>query len=123
MYGKRVFVCVGVFALGALLLAGNASAQWSGPFPVSGAVEAGPGGTISAGVSAARCGNNAVVGFGDAEQGNTRSYGGYAVSSNGGTSFRDLGVLPVSTTDSGYGTDVLGSGEQPTSIQIPTTSR
>ena len=103
---KSVFKCAVVCAVGALWLAGNAWAQWSGSIVVSNAVEPSQG-VIPSGFTAARCGNNVVVGFGDTESGNDRSRGGYSVSTNGGNSFRDLGVLPVSTQDSGNGPDAL----------------
>ena len=59
---KRVLVSVVVFAAGALLLAGNASAQFGGQVKASNVVEGGDGG-----VSTARCGNTVVVGFADTE--------------------------------------------------------
>ena len=110
MNSKLVLTCVTVFVAGALLLAGSASAQTSGIFKVSDAIEAGPSGVPSAGISAARCGTNIVVGFGDADSG-VNSFDGYAVSSDNGKTFRDFGVLPVSTKDAlGFGPDLLGSG-------------
>jgi hypothetical protein len=59
-------------------------------------------------VSAARCQDNIVVGFGDTEAGNNNSFAGYSVSADDGKTFRDLGVLPVSTADSGFGQDQIG---------------
>jgi hypothetical protein len=77
---------------------------------VSDAIEGGIGG-----VSTARCGDNVVVGFADAEPNNPNSYDGVAVSKNGGKSFRDLGTLPVPTpaVNSGFGPYVLGVGTTP----------
>jgi hypothetical protein len=107
---KLAFRCVATFTAGLLLLAGSAFAQTSGIIKVSDAIEAGPSGVPSAGISAARCGTNIVVGFGDAHSGVT-SFDGYAVSSDNGKTFRDFGVLPVSTEDVyGFGPDLLGSG-------------
>ena len=101
---KVALRCVVVFFAGALLLAGSASAQTSGVFKVSDAIEGPP----AAGVTAARCGANIVVGFGDNESG-VNSFDGYAVSTDSGKTFRDLEVLPVSTEDlMGFGPDVLG---------------
>lgn len=107
MNTKSVLKCAVVCAAGALWLAGNASAQWGGSVVVSRAVES-PSSVIPLGFSAARCGNSVVVGFGDTEPGNANSSAGYSVSKDGGMSFRDLGVLPVSTQDSGYGPDAVG---------------
>jgi hypothetical protein len=105
MNGNLVLRCVAVFAAGGLLLAGSASAQTSGIFKVSDTIEGPP----AAGVTAARCGTNIVVGFGDSESG-VKSFDGYAVSTDNGKSFRDFGVLPVSTEDlMGFGPDLLGS--------------
>jgi hypothetical protein len=104
---KRVLASVVVFAAGALLLAGRASAQFSGQVNVSNAIE---GTNSPVGVSAARCGNSVAVGFGDSEKGNNTSFGGYAVSSNGGKTFHDFGVLPISSADSGFGPDAVGFG-------------
>ena len=100
---KGAVVC----ALGILLMAGRASAQWRGSIVVTNAVEP-RSGIIPTGFTAARCGSNVVVGFGDTESGNGTSIAGYSVSKNGGNSFRDLGVLPVSTQDIGNGPDALG---------------
>jgi hypothetical protein len=104
MNGKLVFGCVAVFAAGALLLAGSASAQTSGVVKVSNAIEGGVGG-----VSAARCGNTVVVGFADAEPTRPNSYDGVAVSKNGGASFSDRGTLPVLPVDPNFGSYFLGS--------------
>jgi hypothetical protein len=106
---KSGFVCVVVCVAGILLLGGSASAQWSGATRVSQAVEPLGGGQNRGGVSTARCGNNVVVGFGDSEVTNNQSTAGYAVSSDGGRTFTDKGVLPVSPADNfGFGTDGLG---------------
>jgi hypothetical protein len=107
---KRVLASVVVFAAGSLICAGSASAQWSGSIVVTNAVEPSSGGQNVGGVTAARCGSNVVVGFGDFESGNNQSFAGYATSSNGGATFRDLGVLPISPADSGRGQDQLGDG-------------
>jgi hypothetical protein len=105
MNGKLVLKCVAVFVAGGLLLAGSASGQTSGVFKVSDTIEGPP----AAGVTAARCGTNIVVGFGDSESGVT-SFDGYVVSTDSGKSFRDFGVLPVSTEDlTGFGPDLLGN--------------
>jgi hypothetical protein len=104
---RAAWACVATCAM-CLLLGGAARAQWSSPTNV-GIVESvasfPPG--VSAGASAARCGNRVVVGFDDSESGVKNSFGGYAVSSDGGATFRDLGVLPVSTEDPGFGPDRL----------------
>jgi len=108
---KRVLASVVVFAAGALLLAGNASAQFGSQVKVSNAIEL-PSGTPPAGVTSARCGNNIVVGFGDQESNFPNSFAGYSVSHNGGTSFSDLGVLPVTPTlppPNSFGPDQLGA--------------
>jgi hypothetical protein len=105
---KRVLTSVVVFAAGTLICAGSASAQWSGSIPVSNAVEPASNSAVTRGFSAARCGSSVAVGFGDSDPGNSTSFAGYSVSTNGGRSFRDLGVLPVSTQDSGNGPDTLG---------------
>jgi hypothetical protein len=110
MNGNLVLRCVAVFVAGGLLLAGSASAQTSGIRTVSGAIEGSPTSPVAAGVTAARCGTNIVVGFGDSESG-VNSFDGYAVSTDSGKTFRDFGVLPVSTEDLfGLGPDQLGSG-------------
>jgi len=109
MNGRLVLGCMVVCAVSAFLLAGNASAQFSGQVKVSNAIEV-PSGTQSAGVTAARCGNNIVVGFGDQESSSKNSFAGYSVSHNGGTSFSDLGVLPVTPTVGGSSApDQLGA--------------
>ncbi len=105
---KAVLGCAAVLAVGVLLLAGNARAQWTGSVKVSGIVEPSQGNQNEGGVTAARCGNNVVVGFGDSETGNNVSFDGYAISSNGGATFRDLGVLPVSAQSGDFGRDNLG---------------
>ena len=100
-----------VFAAGTLLLAGNASAQWGSAVQVSGAVEPSFNGQYLGSVSTARCGNNVLVGFGDSESGNNHSFAGYAVSSDGGGTFADKGVLPADLTDNfGFGAQTLRSG-------------
>ena len=106
MNGRLVLKCVVVCTVSALAFVASASAQWSGSIVVSRAVEP-TSGVIPPGFSTARCGNNVVVGFGDSEPGNTNSRAGYSVSTDSGRSFRDLGVLPVSTQDSGYGPDAI----------------
>ena len=109
MNGRFVLKCVVVCTVSALALAASASAQWSGSIVVTNAVEPGPNGQNIGGVTAARCGNNVVVGFGDFEKGITNSTAGYAASSDGGLTFHDLGVLPASTEDAGFGPkDALG---------------
>ena len=109
MNGKLVLKCVTTFAAGALLLAGSAFGQTSGIRTVSGAIEP-PSAPPAAGVTAARCGTNIVVGFGDNESG-VYSFDGYAVSTDSGKTFRDFGVLPVSSEDlMGFGPDLLGNG-------------
>ena len=99
-----------VFAAAVLLLPGSVWAQFAAQVKVSDVVEPGLGGSPLAGVSVARCGNSVVVGFSDTEQGNNNSFAGLAVSSNGGNTFRDLGVLPVSPMKFPVGPDVLGYG-------------
>jgi hypothetical protein len=110
MNSNLVLRCVVVFVAGGLLLAGSASAQTSGIFKVSDAIE--PANVPpAAGVTAARCGTNIVVGFGDSESRGVNSFDGYAVSTDSGKTFRDFGVLPISTEDLfGFGPDQLGSG-------------
>jgi hypothetical protein len=107
---QSVLKCVVACAVGGLLLAGSAAAQFNRQTLVAN-VEPGPGGQVSAGTSAARCGNTVLVGFGDSDSSFKNSFDGYSVSSNGGKSFRDLGVLPVSSADNfGFGGDGLGFG-------------
>ena len=90
----NVLRCVAVFVAGGLLLAGSASAQFTGQVKVSNAIEdSGFPGFPPAGVSAARCGSNVVVGFGDTEAGILVNTAGFAVSKDGGNTFSDLGVL------------------------------
>src|SRR5438270_2008975 len=110
MNGRLVLKCVVVCAVGALALAASASAQWSGSTVVTNSVEPVFGGQDTTdGVTAARCGRSVVVGFGDFEKGINNSTAGYAASSDGGLTFRDLGVLPASTEDAGFGPkDALG---------------
>jgi len=85
-----LFASVAVCAASALLLAGSASAQWSSGTKVSNVIE---GSGFPAGVSAARCGNGVVVGFGDTEANTPGSDVGFAVSKDGGSTFADRGVL------------------------------
>jgi hypothetical protein len=89
---KLVLASVVVFAAGTLLMAGSASAQFGSQVKVSNVIE---GSGNSAGVSAARCGPNIVVGFGDREPGpaGSGSNAGFSVSSDGGMTFSDLGAL------------------------------
>src|SRR5712671_687207 len=101
---KFVVASAVVFAAGSLLLAGNASAQFGGQVKVSNVIEGGIGG-----VSTARCGNNVVVGFADAEASNQNSFDGVAVSRNGGKTFRDLGTLPTPPVDPNVGPATLGT--------------
>src|SRR5712671_422961 len=109
MNGRLVLKCAVVCTVSALALAASASAQWNGSIVVTNAIEPGPNGQNIGGVTAARCGNNVVVGFGDFEKGITNSTAGYAASSDGGLTFHDLGVLPASTEDAGFGPkDALG---------------
>src|ERR1700704_583702 len=63
---QSVLKCVVACAVGGLLLAGSASAQFKGQTLVAN-VEPGPSGQITAGTSAARCGNTVLVGFGDSD--------------------------------------------------------
>jgi hypothetical protein len=105
MSGKLLLTCV-VVLMASLLLGGTAPAQ---VIKVSDAIEAGPSGVPVGGVSAARCGNNLVVGFADADASFGNSFDGYAVSSDGGKTFRDLGVLPVSSQVGDFGPDILGN--------------
>jgi hypothetical protein len=86
---KLVLASVVVFAAGTLLMAGSASAQFGSQVKVSNVIE---GTGFPPGASAARCGTNIVVGFGDREPGPTGS-AGFAVSKDGGKTFSDLGVL------------------------------
>jgi hypothetical protein len=76
---------------------------------VSDTIEA-PSNQFTGAVSAARCGTNIVVGFGDAESSSPDSFAGFAVSRNDGATFGDGGVLPVSADSSGgFGPDILGA--------------
>ena len=106
---KLALKWIGVCATGILLLAGSASAQWSGIVKVSDAIEA-PNSQFTGAVSAARCGTNIVVGFGDQESSSANSFAGYAISHNNGATFSDRGVLPVSPdTSGGFGPDQIGA--------------
>jgi hypothetical protein len=89
---KLVLASVVVFAAGTLLMAGSASAQFGSQVKVSNVIE---GTGFPPGASAARCGTNIVVGFGDLEPGpaGSESNAGFAVSKDGGKTFSDLGVL------------------------------
>ena len=106
MNARVVFACVVTCAL-CLLLSAAASAQWSTPVAVGTVEGVDKAHFVPPNVSAARCGKNVVVGFTDLEPTGGNSSDGYAVSSDGGATFRDLGVLPASTTDSGFGPDQL----------------
>ena len=100
---------VAVLAANALFLAAMAVAQTGPVVKVSDTIEA-PANQFTGGVSAARCGSNVVVGFGDLESSPANSFAGYAVSRNNGATFSDLGVLPVSQDSSGgFQTDALGA--------------
>jgi hypothetical protein len=104
MSAKVAIRCAVLFAAGALLFAGNASAQFTTQVKVSNVIE---GTGNPAGVSAARCGTNIVVGFGDREPGSSSS-AGFAVSKNGGSSFLDLGGLPSPSIFGGGDSPVIG---------------
>src|SRR3954465_7082722 len=92
---------VSVLVAATFLLAASTSAQSNEVVKVSDAIEGGGGGTTSA-----RCGNDFVVGFGDAEPSNQNSFDGIAVSKNVGKTFRDVGVLPISDNNTvGDGTN------------------
>jgi hypothetical protein len=91
-------VCAIVFAAGSLLVAGNASGQFTGQVKVSNSL-------VGSGVYAARCGTNIVVGFGESGSKYPSSFDGYSVSKNGGSTFSDLGVLPIASQNTGYGPD------------------
>jgi hypothetical protein len=102
-----------------MLLAGSASAQSSGTIKVSNPIEV-PSNVQAAGVSAARCGSNIVVGFGDQESSTPNSFAGYSVSRNDGVSFSDGGVLPVSPADiSAFGPDQLGANGPSSPTRFP----
>src|SRR4029077_2105091 len=90
---KTGFVYIAVCVAGALVLPGNASAQFGPQVKVSNVIE---GSNNPVGVTAARCGNNIVVGFGDTEPGNPGSAAGFSVSKDGGSTFSDGGTLTVS---------------------------
>ena len=87
---KVAVKCLVAVAGAVLLFSGTASAQFSGQVKVSNAIE---GSGTSQGVSAARCGYDIVVGFGDAEPSNPGSTAGFSVSKDNGKTFSDLGVL------------------------------
>jgi hypothetical protein len=104
---RLVLACV-VTCVACLLVAATGSAQWSSPTPigvVEGVNRQAPPLPLS--VSAARCGNSVVVGFSDTEPNVSNSSDGYAASLDGSKTFRDLGVLPASTADPGFGPDML----------------
>ena len=108
---KTVLFAFVVVCAGTLMFAGRVSAQWSSPTTAA-AVE--QDGQNKAGVSVGRCGNHVVVGFGDHETGGVgTSFAGYAVSADAGKTFRDLGVLPVSSQNNGFGLDQLGGVGNP----------
>lgn len=90
-----------------LVFATTASAQWSSPATIGTVEGLDLQPSLPPFVSAARCGSNVVVGFSDVESNVNNSHGGYAVSSDGGKTFRDLGVLPASAADPGFGPDSL----------------
>jgi hypothetical protein len=102
MNGKLALKFVIVFAMGTLLLAGSASAQFTSPVKVSNVIE----GTLNPpapGVSTARCGSNIVVGFADREPSSTGSSAGFSVSKDGGKTFSDLGTIPGPAVEWPYG--------------------
>ena len=105
MNAKLAFTSVFLFAAGTLLFSGSASAQFGPQVKVSNVIEGGSGG-----VSAARCGSNIVVGFGDAESSNPHSFDGFAFSKNGGATFTDGGTLPTPPVDPAQGPATLGPG-------------
>lgn len=88
---KSILNSVGVGLVGALLLAGVASAQTSGIVKVSDAIE---GTLLPSGVSASRCGTNIVVGFGDSES-PLSGFAGVSASKDGGKTFSELAPLPT----------------------------
>jgi hypothetical protein len=102
---KLILECAVVCALAGLFLPGNASAQFGSQVKVSNVLEGGSGG-----VSAARCGSNVVVGFGDLESSNPHSFDGFAFSRNGGATFTDGGTLPTPPVDPTAGPAILGPG-------------
>jgi hypothetical protein len=102
---KTEFVCIAVCIAGILLFPGKAAAQFGPQVKVSNAIEGGSGG-----VSAARCGNNVVVGFADAEASNPNSFDGFAFSKNAGATFTDGGTLPTPPVDPTEGPAILGAG-------------
>lgn len=87
---KVPLIWIAVLAVAVLVWPGSAAAQWTPPVKVSDAIEGGSGG-----VSAARCGSNVVVGFGDVESGQPNSWDGFAYSKDGGRTFTDGGTLPI----------------------------
>ena len=103
----RVVGSLMVACVACLLLGGRASAQWSSPTQIGVVEGTNQSPPLLPSVSAARCGNSVVVGFSDTEPNVSNSRDGYAVSSDGGKTFRDLGVLPANTADPGFGPDFL----------------
>ena len=104
MNGKVVLKYVAVCAGGVLLIAGNASGQFTSRVKVSDVIE----GSAIQGVSAARCGSNIVVGFGDSEAGKSASRAGVSVSKDGGKTFAEVGTLPASDSTLSIGGDNSG---------------
>jgi hypothetical protein len=90
-----------------LSFAATGWAQWSSPTTVGTVEGFDQSPPLLPSVSAVRCGNSVVVGFSDTESNVNNSRDGYAVSADGGKTFRDLGVLPADTTDPGFGPDFL----------------
>ena len=112
---QLVVKCALVCAVEILLLVGSASAQTTSIVKVSDAIE---GNFNSGAVTAARCGRNIVVGFGDTEPSLPNSGAGYAVSVDNGISFKDLGTLPVSTANVGGGVGEFGPDQLWGTFQI-----
>ena len=100
MNGKLALASAIVFTAGTLLLAASASAQFASQVNVSNVIE---GTGNPAGVSAARCGSNIVVGFADTEPPGTGSTAGFSVSKDGGKTFSDGGTIPGSSVRFGGG--------------------
>jgi hypothetical protein len=91
MSSRLALKCVLVFGIGFLSIVSNASAQTSAIIKVSDVVE---GTFLPSGVSAARCGNNIVVGFGDSEAPFSGG-AGVSASKDGGKTFSELAPLPT----------------------------
>ena len=101
---KLVVGCAVVFAAAGLLLAGSAAGQSTGPVQVSDVLEGGQ--YRQGGSSAARCGNNIVVGFTDIEPASPLDGAGVSVSKDGGRSFTDLGgIVDSDPNGDGFGGD------------------